>query len=368
MASEGLKRAREEYQVPSPLMISRPFKRGHADGDDCEVEGLYPGHCCRSESIEHVKRLPWGATSGAGAPSSSVAPPSAVSPHCFLSLSSTSAQTEQPHDEDAASVTVVGSVPYALPVALGPPYRAEEEVDCSVDYHDDGGGHLSLTGQKLSIEVVRGDTGARLAFIGVPCILLSWKRQNDFYRSVDGDPVGYELQELVRIRVLRHQRPAATKRCRPRTPVSFDEENEEATGPRTHWRDSNLSRSLPALTDAEVGEGSVTDMDRSYSYEAGQVSRILHPPSLPMRSSSPTTSTQWFSPHTQGLLVDCVLKCVVEEARLLDGRAWVFLYAGAHVLSERGRNLLAEAVARMCFSPGHTGLITPLSICAFRKC
>lgn len=221
---------------------------------------------------------------------------------------------------------------------------------------------LTLTLRPLRIVVVRGDTGRRCTFVLQPIFDYTWHRGNTFYESLDGEQTGVQLLEHVTCRVLGStecddhlERPLLT--YAPSSPSSSGSgsagglyRNEESTGPYT-----------PPTPSCDGG----------YSYEVAQHSRRRWPPACP---SGVADGTSCLGSCTAGLLVDCLVKCVQDEAgvALDDRHGWVYLYHGRHIASELGRTrLLGDVLAHGYFdtAASHPCADAPsLTLCLFRKC
>jgi hypothetical protein len=275
---------------------------------------------------------------------------------------------------------------------------------------------LVLRLRPIHVDVVCGDTGRRNSFYLQPTFLYAWHRGNHFYHRLDGEQVGLELQETVLCQVLptpaimtpppppplqppqRHAwplSPASSLHPRfsaPSWPLhrcvgssagtqTVDPATTAATlssAPHGHlhhaWCAGNLhKRSLlyneeAASIAAAATVPSLSFCAASYSYEATQVSRCLSPPACP---DAPTTNiTACLGSGSPALFVECLLKCIRDEAVLPDDHSWVYLYHGRHMLTEVGRTrLLHDLFAHAYFVPvgpeGETQ--STLTVCVFRK-
>lgn len=249
---------------------------------------------------------------------------------------------------------------------------------------------LVLRLRPVCVDVMRGDTGRRCTFLLQSTFQYVWHRGNHFYRSLDGEQVGLEVQETVLCQVA----PLPTT-----PPPSMPQEHPlslNAATPASAWPLSGASTATTARTTIETSYHGLPECDHyahallhndeaaaaaaaasitphrilypSYSYEATQVSRRLLPPSRPdLQSSDPLVHMGSCSP---ALFVECLLKCVHDEAALSDDHGWVYLYHGRHVLTEMGcTRLLHDLFAQAYFeSSSFEGDTQPsLTVCVFRK-
>lgn len=267
---------------------------------------------------------------------------------------------------------------------------------------------LTLRLRPVRVDVVRGDTGRRSSFSLQTSFLYAWRRGNHFYRSLDGEQVGLELQEAVVCHVLPVVAVAPLAGSSEQmmaygTGVAFNApwcQLESRTLPTTgiagsarrnsggasspsslHTSYSVLLHNEEAMA-AAAGSTSVPanpspapsmharTPTHDYSYEATQISRCLAPPSYP-HSHAGDVCTQLGS-CSPSLFVDCLLKCVHDEAVLPDDHGWVHLYRGRHMLTEGGRSRLLQDLFAHAYYPvteeAEESAPPVLTVCVFRKC
>lgn len=389
---ESLKRRRENYQLSLHQYTELQRHRGCRSEKAVPVDDYCfsaPREHCTGTAFHHPQCLPAAAASA--------------------------------HGGAAARGFTAGNTPlYEKPTCASPRSddRASEAPHAYSSVKSDGedARHphtLALHLRPLRVDVVRGDTGRRVSFALQTAFFYAWQRANHFYRSLDGEQVGLELQESVVCQVLPRTTPLAMHASRgmsspylagappPMSPswpfrptqtcetaehavahkngfftAPFDsttfygealQHNEEAataTPPPASLFFSGPASELACRTSACSSYAAP-----AYSYEATQVSRCLLPPSRPPPGAEDVCAH--LGSCSPALFVDCLLKCIRDEAALPDDQGWVYLYHGRHVLTDGGRaRLLHDLFTQACDeATGEAEEYAPaaLTVCVFRK-
>lgn len=242
-------------------------------------------------------------------------------------------------------------------------------------------GSCTVFPQSSTIELTRADTGKMVTFVFCPSVTYTWDRRGEFYHSIAGERVGYELQETIKASVMpclpsmgsqsaiatsAWQTPATSRRPCGVDAFSVNEESDDGLPQPSQGCDCRCNT---ARWDTNP---------RPYFFEVSQVSRTLQPPPL-MSSFNDVRDggSAWYSQSTPSLVVDCLLKCAVEEAQLRDAAAWAFLYKGRHLHTESGKDLIGRDLLRQAApatellpnGPRLQGAsaATAVSLCAFRR-
>lgn len=247
---------------------------------------------------------------------------------------------------------------------------------CSPAAEEGSGGQTVVSGGTAAVVVVRGDTGRHTNFLIRPTITYTWARQNEFYESLEGESTGFELHETVRTEVV--QSVSLGHLAMWRYPDPYGNEEEHASLVGGNGVNSGVAEAYcapaaaqgqrhtrPHSTDGMNEDSAANDRSRSggcYFYESSVVCRTPQPP----RSDKMEDPAGWLQSTTCTLLVDCVLKCAIDELLLEASQPWVFLYRGRPIVSEAGRTSLAVDLMRQALGVGSRPVV-PLTICLLKK-
>lgn len=206
-----------------------------------------------------------------------------------------------------------------------------------------------------TVEVTRADTGRTCSFVFCPSVAYSWDRRGEFYRSLAGESVGYEMHETVRAAVAPAQ-PLGGRR------PDDAQANEESSCDAAPPSGPPLASAPTAVFPGAGGGG------EGYYFELSQTTRTLRPPPLASSfNAARTGEPPWYGVATPALVVDCLLKCAAEEAQLLDAPGWAFLYRGRHLHSEVGKEVLGWDLLGRERAAGPAAAPALISLCAIRK-
>ncbi|KPA86067.1 hypothetical protein ABB37_00335 [Leptomonas pyrrhocoris] len=236
---------------------------------------------------------------------------------------------------------------------------------------------LSLQLRPIRIEVVRGDSGRRCSFYLQSSFLYSWHRGNHFYHSLDGEQMGLELHETVLclVSAVLARQPHDHAFPFPVSSPLWPLQN-PTTGALMCYSDRLDSpggddyQKRAHLHNEEAASPPNTPLLFSprYAYEAAQVSRRRSPPTSPGAPSSDIVSH--LGSCSPALFVDCLLKCVHDEAALPDDHGWVYLYHGRHIATDVGRTRLLHDLFALGYFPhnaSENGVQSALSVCVFHR-
>ncbi|KPI86188.1 hypothetical protein ABL78_4741 [Leptomonas seymouri] len=368
---ESLKRKREEYQLSVHQYVN--VKRQRCNG----TEGTHHASVA-SYSTEELQAPTYTsaqhheAHTGAtlGAPSFAAA---ATDQRAAALASRTSG---------ACLYSKGGGLRVCAADGLPPVVPASGEADSYNPIFAAGINEMVLRLRPIRIAVVRGDTGRRCSFYLQPTFSYSWHRDKPLYHSLDGEQVGLELQETVLCVVSpvldahpQHQAfpfslAASSWPQRDATmgaSVGYSDKFDRPSYGDYHSPTCQNNEETAAAAPLPSSSNALF-FSPSYAYEATQRSRRLSPPTYPSEQSRDILSH--LGSCSPALFVDCLLKCVHDEALLPDDHGWVCVYHGRHILADIGRTRLLQDLFGHAYFPAaasERGVQPTLTMCVLRK-